>query len=121
MFTTLRLCDGYPGTPVIQGAQAPQVSPATHPSILYKDHFLSVPQLEKGGESDSKVHNFHTRMIIKKKKDFRLPIKYDKVNTHIHSSSSRNLTEKESTVVVAVVVMVNTQKNKENRRGQENK
>lgn len=60
-------------------------------------------------------------MIIKKKKDFRLPIKYDKVNTHIHSSSSRNLTEKESTVVVAVVVMVNTQKNKENRRGQENK
>lgn len=51
-------------------------------------HFLSVPQLGKGGESDSEVHDFHTRLMIKKKKDFRLPTKYNKVTTHIYSSSS---------------------------------
>ena len=87
MLTTLRQCGGYLGTPVIQGALTYHVSVATYPSIQRK-YIFSVPQLGKGGESDSKVHNFHTRLMIQKKKDFRLPAKYNKVTTHIHSSSS---------------------------------
>jgi hypothetical protein len=75
---------------------------AYHSIVVYKNHLLSVLQLEEIGGFNSRDHDFHARLITFLCKTNKNSTKYDKFNTHIHSLPLRNPIERESKRAVVV-------------------